>query len=67
MSAPYDVIRSKNTLGILLTIREKKRNWLVIVLVSLIVPTFVYVLFRQQFFLMLPVGICKYIPINILR
>ena len=52
---------------ILLTIREKKRNWLVIVLVSLIVPTFVYILFRQQFFLMLPVGICKYIPINILR
>ena len=52
---------------ILLTIREKKRNWLVIVLVSLIVPTFVYRLFRQQFFLMLPVGICKYIPINILR
>ena len=51
----------------LLTIREKKRNWLVIVLVSLIVPTFVYILFRQQFFLMLPVGICKYIPINILR
>ena len=51
----------------LLTIREKKRNWAVIIIISLVVPTFVYILFRQQFFLMLPVGICKYIPINILR
>ena len=51
----------------LLTIREKKRNWLVIIIISIVLPTFVYILFRQKFFLMLPVGICKYIPINILR
>ena len=52
---------------VLLTIREKKRNWLVIIIISLVIPTFVYILFRQEFFLMLPVGICKYIPINFLR
>jgi hypothetical protein len=52
---------------VLLTIREKKRNWAVIILVSIIVPTFVYILFRQKFYLMLPMGICKYIPLKILR
>lgn len=52
---------------VLLTTREKKRNWLVIVLVSIIAPTFVYILFRQKFYLMLPMGICKYIPLKILR
>ena len=52
---------------VLLTMREKKRNWLVIILVSIIAPTFVYILFRQRFYLMLPMGLCKYIPLKILR
>lgn len=52
---------------ILLTMREKKRNWPVIIIISIVVPTFVYILFRQKFFLMLPMGLCKYIPLNILR
>ncbi len=52
---------------VLITMREKKRNWLVIILVAVIAPTFVYILFRQKFFLMLPMGICKYIPLKILR
>lgn len=51
----------------LLTIREKKRNWIAIILVSIIVPTAVYIIFRQKFYLMLPIGLCKYIPLKILR
>ncbi|MBR1919894.1 MAG: tripartite tricarboxylate transporter TctB family protein [Spirochaetales bacterium] len=51
----------------LLTMREKKRNWPVIIILSLVIPTFVYILFRQKFFLMLPMGLCKYIPLRILR
>ena len=51
----------------LLTMREEKRNWIVIILVSLIVPTVVYIVFRQKFYLMLPIGLCKYIPLRILR
>ncbi|MGN0906691.1 MAG: tripartite tricarboxylate transporter TctB family protein [Bullifex sp.] len=51
----------------LLTMREEKRNWPVIILVSIIVPTAVYIIFRQKFYLMLPIGLCKYIPLKILR
>ena len=51
----------------LLTIREKKRNWIAIILVSIIVPTAVYIIFRQKFYLMMPIGLCKYIPLKILR
>ncbi len=51
----------------LLSLRKEKINWWVIVIISLVVPTFVYILFRQKFYLMLPVGLCKYIPLNFLR
>ncbi len=51
----------------ILTIKEEKRNWIVISIVSIVVPTFVYIVFRQQFDLMLPMGLCRYIPLRILR
>lgn len=52
---------------VMLTGKKKKRNWWAIVLISLIVPTVIYIVFRQKFYLMLPVGLCKYIPLKILR
>ena len=51
----------------LLTIRMEKRNWLVISLVSIIVPTVIYIVFRKEFYLMLPMGLCRYIPLAILK
>lgn len=63
----FDSIVFMFVVMVLLTMRDKKRNWVAIVLISLVLPTAVYIIFRQRFYLMLPMGLCKYIPLRILR